>query len=208
MKSKNRGENFGFRPWIGSDYENGFNRKKILILGESHYCCNPGECDGCIDQTNEIIKKQIDESRDDFESNRFYTKLAKLFLGKVVGQHISLDEKISFWNSVAFYNYIQMSVGNNAGIAPTEEMFEKSWESFQRLIEEIKPDFILIVSQRLWEGLPGIAGEDWPPGPVNYSYFYRGKATNPLCVIINHPSSPHFSYEIGEVIFKALDSIS
>ena len=27
-----------FRPWVGANYENGFQGKKILILGESHYC--------------------------------------------------------------------------------------------------------------------------------------------------------------------------
>ena len=198
---------FGFRPWIGNQYEKGINNNKILILGESHYCCNPGECDGCIDMTNEIILKQIDELRSDFETNPFYTKLAKLFLRKGAGESITLNEKKLFWNAVAFYNYIQMSVGEEARIAPTWEMFEKSWEPFQNLIESIKPDFVLIVSQRLWNGMPGEANKDWPAGPFKDSYYYLGKETTPLCIITNHPSTSYFSYDIGEVIFDALNSI-
>lgn len=198
---------FGFKPWIGNHYENGIDNRKILILGESHYCCNPGECDGCVDQTNEIILKQIDEHRADYESNPFYTKLAKLFLRKGKGENISLNEKKLFWNSVAFYNYIQMSVGEEPRIAPSEEMFEKSWEIFQKLIEAITPDFILIVSQRLWNGLPGAAFKDWPAGSVKDSFYYIGKATRPLCVITNHPSTSYFSYDIGEVIFDTLNSV-
>ena len=27
-----------FRPWVGTNYKKGFQGKKILILGESHYC--------------------------------------------------------------------------------------------------------------------------------------------------------------------------
>jgi hypothetical protein len=196
---------FGFKPWIGSQYEIGIDNKKILILGESHYCCNPGECDGCSDQTNEIILKQINETRSDFESNPFYTKLAKLFLKKVPGEYISLNEKKLFWNSVAFYNYIQESVGETARIAPSKEMFEISWGPFQNLIEAITPDLVLILGQRLWDGMPGEAIKDWPAGPVKDSYYYLGKTNAPICVIANHPSSSHFSYHIADVIFEALN---
>ena len=38
-------KNVFFKPFIGINYQSkGFNEKKILVLGESHYC---GGCDNC-----------------------------------------------------------------------------------------------------------------------------------------------------------------
>ena len=30
-----------FRPWVGSGYERGIAGRKVLVLGESHYCARP-----------------------------------------------------------------------------------------------------------------------------------------------------------------------
>ena len=36
-----------FEPWIGENYENGGNKKKkILVLGDSHYCSGSKNCEG------------------------------------------------------------------------------------------------------------------------------------------------------------------
>ena len=63
-----------FRPWIGADYETGgIFGKKILVLGESHYCirelseggrCFP-ECkrelmnEDCYSQTEQVVRDFI-----------------------------------------------------------------------------------------------------------------------------------------------------
>ncbi len=46
-----------FKPWIGSDYENGVNGKKIMVLGHCHYC-NDGSDDENF--TINIMKGYID----------------------------------------------------------------------------------------------------------------------------------------------------
>jgi hypothetical protein len=39
-------KNVFFTPWVGKFYfEKGYNGKKIMVLGESHYC--NGDCDDC-----------------------------------------------------------------------------------------------------------------------------------------------------------------
>ena len=36
-----------FTPWVGKNYEQGFRGKKILILGDSHYCAKECSENGC-----------------------------------------------------------------------------------------------------------------------------------------------------------------
>jgi hypothetical protein len=204
-----------FFPWIGTDYNNGgIFKKKILILGESHYCEDPGVCSGCTPGvkdsecnllTQKVIKGQFTDGE---KKHSIFTKLAKLLLDK---ETIEINDKENFWNSVAFYNYVQTSVASGARVAPNDKMFSNSFQSFNEVMDKLDPDFLLIVSCRLWKNLPGRAGIEWPAGPiieenniVEKTWYYKGKRKNTLSIVIYHPSSPSFSYEYSSVVRKAL----
>lgn len=203
-----------FFPWIGKNYDNGgIFKKKILILGESHYCEDPNECPGCKpgvkSDCNYITRNAIKGQLTDGEKKHpVFTKLAKLLLDK---ETINTIDKELFWNSVSFYNYVQTSVSDKPGVAPTDKMFSDSEQSFNEVMDKLDPDFLLIVSCRLWENLPGRAGFDWPEGPtikenniVEKTWYYKGKRKNTLSMVIYHPSSRSFSYEYIPILKKAL----
>lgn len=204
-----------FYPWIGEEYSHGgIFKKKILILGESHYCEDPNNCSGCRPGikdsdcnllTQNVIRDQFTEGK---KKHPVFTKLAKLLLDKEI---IDQNDKESFWNSVAFYNYVQTSVSGVPGVAPTNEMFSISIEAFNEVMDKLDPDFLLIVSCRLWDNLPGREGIEWPEGPiieennlVEKTWYYKGKTRNTLSIVIYHPSSRSFSYEYIPVVKKAL----
>lgn len=204
-----------FYPWIGKDYSHGgIFKKKILILGESHYCYDPKDCSGCKpgiknskcnNLTIDVIKDQFTEGEAKYS---MFTKLAKLLLDT---DDIDLKDKENFWNSVSFYNYVQSSVAGKARVAPKNEMFSISIQSFNEVMDKLDPDFLLIVSCRLWENLPGIEGIDWPEGPtikenniIEKTWYYKGARKNILSIVIYHPSSPSFSYEYNPIVKKAL----
>ena len=203
-----------FDPWQGANYSNGgIFKKKILILGESHYCDSPEECtkckkeqDGHCELTVKVIKDQITEGE---KKHAIFTKLAKLCIGKADG--ISPQEKIDFWNSVAFYNYVQISVADKARVAPTPQMWSDSEKAFEEVMETLKPDFLLILGSRLWNNLPGKAGDDWPSGQkISYNsitentWYYKGTRKDTLSLAICHPSSSWFSYDYIPIVKEAL----
>jgi hypothetical protein len=203
-----------FLPWIGKDYANGgIFKKKILILGESHYCDDPIECPNCRPGvksdcnflTNKVIRGQFTEGE---KKHPIFTKLTKLLLDRELH---GLQDKEDFWNSVSFYNYIQRSVSNRPGVAPTSEMFQMSFPSFNEVMDKLSPDFLLIVSSRLWENLPGREGVEWPAGPiieenniVKRTWYYKGKTKDTLSMVIYHPSSRRFSYDYIPLVKRAL----
>lgn len=203
-----------FFPWIGNEYNNGgiFN-KKILLLGEAHYCWSIKDCEGCLPgnrndcnmMTINTIKDQMSENK---KKHAIFTKLVKLFLDKEI---IDLNDKTVFWNSVACYNYIQPSVSDRARVAPTSEMCSISVKPFYEVMDKLEPDFLLVISSRLWENLPGQEGIDWPAGPtvnenniIEKTWYYKGKRKNTLSLVIYHPSTSYFSYSYSPVVKKSL----
>ena len=205
-----------FFPWVGDDYSTGgIFKKKILILGEAHYCetpencggCKPGARNGCNEFTIDRIREQFSPTG---KKHAIYTKLAKLFLN--CHESVNNDDKIRFWNSVAYYNYIQTSVSDQARVAPNSEMWNLSKKAFNDVMDYLKPDFLLILSYRLWDNLPGQAGIDWPVGPeiqINDStektWIYKGAHKETLSYVICHPSSSHFNYGYIPIIEKAIN---
>ena len=145
-------------PWIGKFYgKNGYFKKKILILGESHYCdeCG-GDCSATIknkcDSRTDIIKRYLKYKNDngDFEYwFNTYTKFTNLFIGKKCDN----ETIIQFWNSILFYNYVQKPVTNTRK-SPTSKMFSNNEEAFFEIINKFYPDAIFAWGKRLWGKMP------------------------------------------------------
>ena len=209
-----------FEPWVGKDYYNNrvFFKKKILILGESHYCqydCKYRYCgdisnkqEKCRKMTEQVINEQISE-----DGNKFaiYTKVAKLLLDKV---DIDRSDKIEFWNSVSYYNYIQESLYGPRK-RPTQEMWINSEKPFKEVMNELIPDFLLILGSDLWQHMSGIEILDWEKGPLikdesqkeqtwYYPFYSDKKEKRTLALWINHPSSYGFKYGDKPIIKKFL----
>lgn len=103
-------KNVYFLPWVGPNYNAGFNGKKILVVGASHYC-NDGCIDcpkPCRDFTINVINK---DARADVSTP--YKRTFICFERAMVNREFnSLTERESFWDSVSFYNFCQTPVSN------------------------------------------------------------------------------------------------
>lgn len=128
-----------FRPWIGKNYgkeNNLFGGKRILLLGESHYGCdNPAD-------TENILLKHISREK----KLSYFTKLQSI-LG------FSEEHPNDFWDSVVFYNYLQVYLEQHNDYpnkADDEEIFQVSKINFFNILENYKPDLIISVSKRLY----------------------------------------------------------
>jgi hypothetical protein len=96
-----------FDPWIGSRYAtDGIKGIRLLILGEAHY--GTGEAERQKTHTTEIVRLLAQKSR-----FRFFTATQRLVSG---GRGwLSDQERVEFWERVAFYNYIQSFPGPTLG---------------------------------------------------------------------------------------------
>lgn len=181
-----------FTPWVGANYA--ASEERLLILGESHY----GEESMPGNSTITLTQEYVDEKW----THRFWTSTMQVICGQ---PHWELDRK-EFWQSVAFYNYVQQPVAETAKVAPTAEMFSLSREAFFSVLSQLAPKKILVLSNRLWENMP----TDGLPGPhLSYgedtreTLLYQYEGGQALACWVPHPSY-NFSWPQWHPMIKAL----
>ena len=128
-----------FKPWIGENYES--SKPRILILGESHYSSNPDEKP---DFTQGIVAYWALGGK----GNRFFTTIAKVVSEKP-HEWMRPNDKEAFWQSVAFYNFIQEIVGKEARIRPTEQMWQNAQEPLKNVLTNLSPEIVVVLGKAL-----------------------------------------------------------
>lgn len=136
-----------FKPWIGKQYSKGISGKRVMVLGESHYCERAE--DAVPSMTSDIIMDLFDNDSEHEPYKNTYTKFERALMGR----EVAFDEKEKVWNSVAFYNYVQHPI-DKARKAPTAEEFASSEKLFFEILEELKPDCAIVWGKRLYSNLP------------------------------------------------------
>lgn len=192
-----------FKPWVGKNYQSiGYKGKRILVLGESHYCLKDlekgGRCfpcckkenmfEDCFSQTQDVVNSFVYEY-----AGEAYLQTLLCFERGVLGKELTQQEREEFWQGVIFYNYIQYAQ-NGARTAPKPEHWAKSELAFKKLLEEYMPDYIIVWGARLYGGLPDWDGEG-SILQINenartdvWTYNIKGKSIP--AIKVHHPSTP------------------
>lgn len=206
--------NINFKPWIGKNYDIGlFNGKKVLVLGESHYCENErrngGRCqqvcskvlmvDDCRNQTNDVIK----EIKNQDWRSRTFSNFERTIFGKIPTQ----KEREMLWDSVIFYNYLQYAQsGPTRPLEQTSDAFKDSEAAFKELLETYMPDYIIAWGMRLFDITPNWGGEQSSieieeNGKANvWTYIINGKKIPTL--FIYHPAYGGYSWSAWHPFIK------
>lgn len=200
MKKKYKGLCF-FEPWVGDNYEDGgIFHKKILVLGESHYC---GECDGKCgfksypdgckpDFTTDTIQKYLDPKLKRENWMRTYLKFER----SLFGVETSLEDRKAIWNSIAFYNYLQVAM-NKSRQAGTYQDYIDAQAPFLEVLEELQPDLVIVWGvTRLFNNMPEdswgweepLSFEDYPNFYIQNGYYKLKSGKKTRVVPVYHPS--------------------
>lgn len=211
-----------FEPWVGKSYATtGYKGKKILVLGESHYCknelANGGRCyplckkehmnNACFSQTQDVVHEAVYDY-----GGQLYLRCFIVLERAVTGKELSQQEREEFWQSVVFYNYVQYALPG-PGQLPNNDYWGKSEKPFVEMLEKYMPDYIIVWGARLYNSLPKLGGHALKMKVSNeytadvWAYLINGK--NIQALKIYHPSMPrgkkwHFWHE---VIDKFLNNI-
>ena len=134
-------------PWQGPAYGEPNNLdlpSRLLLVGESHY----GGGKPYHGFTAEVIKDCCIEQG----NLRFFTNTAKVMLGPDWLQH-TREHRASFYNSVAFYNFVQDVLGKIQE-RPTNEMWEFGRKAFIECLDCVQPSHIVVFGFSVWNELP------------------------------------------------------
>ena len=153
--------NVFFQPFVGKDYANGgIFGKRVMILGESHYCdeaCTDcGDCRlhrECMTFTQDVLRDYLYEGKERQNWMRTFLKFERSLVGEETDQAM----RLRIWNSVIFFNYLQVAMGGPRQ-AGTGEQYSQANAAFLDVIEKYQPEYIIVWGKRLWNHLPG---DDW-----------------------------------------------
>ena len=208
-----------FRPWVGKNYlSQGYKGKRILVLGESHYCyelCEGRKCytlctkekmkEDCFSQTEDVLEAFVHSY-----SGESYEQTFLCFERAILGKEATQEEREELWNGVVFYNYLQFDqAGPRKPIMP--EYWAESELAFKEMLEEYMPDYIIVWGVRLYEGLPDWGGKhsllqiSENDSTDVWTYTIQGKKIPAL--LVHHPSSPTgkswpYRHEVYEKFWK------
>jgi hypothetical protein len=143
-----------FLPWVGEQYKRGFEGVRLLILGESHY--DTDKRDRSV-PNRDVTRAGIRWYMKSGTPHKFSTNTQHV----VSRRSLAVAERETFWNSIAFYNYVQSFAGVAARDPVTPEMWERSRAPFCAVLKALDPEAVVVLGYKTWEHLL-----DYPKGPA------------------------------------------
>ena len=102
---------------------------------------------------------------------------------------LDVESRVNFWGSIAFCNYFQSFVGEDARIAPSMQQWKEGELPFKQTVKELEPDLIIVFGARLGEWIPAL--------DAKYS----------LC-FVNHPASGYSYARWNPIIQDSLNKLA
>lgn len=195
--------NVKFIPWVGSEYAQGINGKRVLVLGESHYCAH--ESEAVPQLTINIIHHILNPNNEHEGFMNTYTKFGRALAGK---QQYDSDRQ-AVWNSVIFYNFVQVPI-SEARKAPKQQDFVDAEAPFLTVLEQYRPDCVIVWGSRLYNNLPhkGYQTEDLmlSDGKNIETWAYKLASGHVVRLLpITHPSAAFTPDYWNEAIHSFID---
>ncbi len=188
--------NIFFQPFVGKDYANGgLFGKRIMILGESHYCdegcADCGNCSQhreCMGFTQHVLDDYLNEDKERQNWMRTFLKFER----SLVGHETDCEESKKIWNSVVFFNYLQVAMGGPRE-AGTTDQYHQAARAFFEVLDKFQPEYVILWGQRLWNNTPS---ERWQEGTdivvdgkrVTVGFYLLSNGRKVKTMAVNHPS--------------------
>jgi hypothetical protein len=188
-----------FQPWVGPRYSSSYPR--LLVVGQSHYDWERRETP-LPDVTREVVRDAIAHGH-----GPFFTNIVATCTGELPDE----SSRKRFWESVAFYNYIQEFVGDGPRKLHAPELWQKSHPAFGAVLACLEPQLVLVLGNANWGYLAPseTKGEPLSSGPGEYreTWYYPAGASSALAFHVKHPSAGYNFRLFAPLVAEALDRI-
>lgn len=182
-----------FEPWKGEEYQTGgIFKKKILVIGESFYC---SEEEAVATLTEKVVTDYLAIRKGEFRENKGeWTNTYLKFERSLVGEETTPERSQKIWNSIAFYNYLQVPM-SGARESGSKMDYKNAENAFFEVINNLQPDLIIVWGVgKLFNNLP----EDrWTWGDllkvdgweIKNGYYQLENEKQVRCIAVYHPST-------------------
>ena len=166
-----------WKPWCGPKYDG----RKLLLLGES--CYDWEDEDGALTKPKTNHPEQVvGWVKNGFPlANRFIDMLTR---GICRNYAPSKAEVADAWDTVAFTNYVPLSVGVGPRIRPTEDVWEQADNEWALILNELRPRNIIVLGKTMWGYMP----ETQVVRSKNVQGYNLSDGSVAMCRAVAHPS--------------------
>lgn len=148
LKMEDWPDDVAFVPYVGSRYWGGFEGRRVLLLGESHYR-SEGDTDEPL-----ITRPFTCRTFEDMQTckrkggGKFFNELDRLLTNEA---DPSLTLAANAWQQIAFCNLSQRFAGTASGHRPSSDDFRNGGEIlFKHILPILRPDVILVLGRTAW----------------------------------------------------------
>ena len=177
-----------FNPFVGSKaLAEGYQGKRILVLGNAHYCgaCDvcgihglskPKEMDECIDFTTNVVYDYLAARRGEIDIQK-WMKTFLCFERALSGNtETTPEDSEEIWSRLLFANFIQTAYQEEWDGRYSAEDYAASAPLIMSIVDEYQPDYIIAWGKREdcitpWDYMPG---DDWHELTEDTGYYVRG----------------------------------
>lgn len=205
-----------FKPWVGFSYaDKGFNGKRVLVVGDSHACNDCAECGdlsisdkSCRELTTKTISDFLNYKQSGAHFAHWMNTFTK-FTNAICGRGCSANQTQEFWDSVAFYNYVQFAT-DRPRKAPSNKQYDDSEPAFVEVLGKLTPQLVIVWGKRLWHRMPDLGGyaeSDFVVDEISYGRLYHIELENSRRVVVfhtPHPSTPFFNKTYTRVLSELI----
>ena len=169
-------KNVRFEPWVGNKYAtSGFMGKKILVIGESFYC---SEEDAVATLTKKVVEDYLAIRNGEFrDNNGGWTNTYLKFERSLVGKETNPEDSQEIWNSIAFYNYLQVPMSGARESGDTID-YKNAEKAFFEVINNLPED--------RWTWGKPLDVDGWD---INNGYYQLDNEKQARCIAVYHPST-------------------
>lgn len=139
-----------FEPWNASANVD-LDGVRLLVVAESHYKELGCHEEFTVDETTKIVRNNAPGFVAG-SGNSLFSKIADALSSEKVAR----DE---VWKRIYYCNYFQRPFETSSE-KPLPDDYEKSSPQFDRVLQNIRPDAVLVVSSRLWHRMPNEAAPE------------------------------------------------
>lgn len=196
------------KPWVGSCYQEGFYvGKKLMIVNESFY----SEEDSEVFFTSDFIENCLNDLKvHGYWKHRLLARLTQIIWDNT----LSIDSIIQKWNQLLFYTFNPIPVNFHTGSGTIKEYSKEKLDEYQKsfiqVLNEYKPDFVIVRGNRLYDLLPH-TGEAGPILKSGGSWKYKRKDHKVSYVLpihlshLNHNEFDSIKEFVSKVILEELE---
>jgi hypothetical protein len=186
-------------PYLGTSFKD----RRLLLLGESCYSwIDEGTSERChpqLDHPSLTVCWAIqDVPRTDHPMCQMMTR-------GLCGEYApSLEARRAAWASVAFTNYIPVTVGVGSRVRPKKAHWEMASNEWRDLLARTRPRNIVVIGKQLWDHLPD--GDDKVDDIAKVAV-YRLTDNSPVtCRWMYHPAAGGSWKDLRDTI-KELETV-